>query len=157
MGVCFIKRSFIKRNKRFLLFLGLTVLWLMVIFSFSMQTGNESSQISGGIVTLFVETIFPAGFAYIEEVEFLIRKAAHFTEYFILGILTSLTVSETRCRHILLTSWICGSAAACCDETIQLFSAGRTGQFVDVLLDSTGVLCGCGAVYMIAAVFRSRK
>ena len=146
-----------KRNKRFIVFLGLTILWIMVIFSFSLQTGDESSQVSGGIVTWFVEMIFPAGFAYIEEVEFLIRKAAHFTEYFVLGILTSLTVRETRCMRLLLAPWLCGTAVACCDETIQLFSAGRTGQLIDVLLDSTGVFCGCGALYMIVAVLRERK
>jgi len=38
---------------------------------------------------------------------------------------------------------------ACCDETIQLFSDGRAGAIVDVMLDSSGVLCGCALLYLL--------
>lgn len=136
-------------NKRFFLLLGITILWIMVIFSFSLQTGEESSQVSGGIVKWIVATIFPAGFPYAEVVEIIIRKGAHFTEYFILGVLASLTVRETSCSRPMLAAWVSGTLVACCDETIQLFSNGRSGQVTDVMLDSVGVFCGCVVLRMV--------
>ncbi len=136
-------------NKKLVRFSVLTVLWVMVIFSFSLQNGEESSQLSGGIVAWIMEVLLPADFPYVDLLGMLVRKAAHFTEYFILGILTSLTVRETRCTRTMLTSWIIGTLVACCDETIQLFSDGRAGQITDVMLDSSGVLCGCVLLHMV--------
>lgn len=68
---------------------------------------------------------------------------AHFTEYFVLGVLLSATVRETRCKRHILLPWGIGTIVAACDETIQLFSNGRSGQISDVILDSAGVVCGC--------------
>lgn len=136
-------------NKKLVRFSILTFLWIMVIFSFSLQNGEESSQLSGGIVAWIMEVLLPADFPYTDMLGFLVRKAAHFTEYFILGILNSLTMRETRWTHTMSAAWIMGTIVACCDETIQLFSDGRAGQITDVMLDSSGVLCGCVLLHMI--------
>lgn len=136
-------------NKKFILFACLTILWIVVIFSFSLQSGDESSQLSGGIVAWLVELVCPKDFAYTEILETLIRKGAHFTEYFILGILMSCTVRETRCTRTVFVPWILGSVVACCDETIQLFSDGRAGRILDVMLDSSGVLTGCLVLFSL--------
>ena len=136
-------------NKKLVRFSVLTVLWVMVIFSFSLQNGEESGQLSGGIVAWIIEVFLPSDFAYVDLLGMLVRKAAHFTEYFILGILTSLTVCETRCTRTMLAAWIIGTLVACCDETIQLFSDGRAGQITDVMLDSSGVLCGCILLHLV--------
>ena len=132
-----------KQNTKLIVLICLTILWILVIFSFSLQSGPESSQLSGGIVAWIVELICPENFAYTQELEFFIRKMAHFTEYFILGSLLSMTVHEARWRRQVLTPWGLGTLVACCDETIQLFSDGRAGQIMDVVLDSSGVLVGC--------------
>lgn len=142
-----------KYNKRFFLFLGLTILWILFIFSFSMQTGEESSEISGGIVERIVALIFSSNFQHADMLEHLIRKAAHFTEYFILGVFASLTVRETKCKRQFFAPWMIGTLVACCDETIQLFSNGRSGQVTDVMLDSAGVLCGCVVLYVVCNIF----
>ena len=136
-------------NKKLVRFSVLTVLWVMVIFSFSLQNGEESGQLSGGIVAWIIEVFLPSDFAYVDLLGMLVRKAAHFTEYFILGILTSLTVCETRCTRTMLAAWTIGTLVACCDETIQLFSDGRAGQITDVMLDSSGVLCGCILLHLV--------
>lgn len=142
-----------KTNKKLILFTTLTILWTIVIFSFSLQNGEESSRLSGGIVAWIVEVIFPADFPYVEQMETIVRKGAHFTEYFILGIFASLTVRETKSTRPVLTAWIIGTLVACCDETIQLFSDGRAGQVTDVMLDSSGVLCGCAMLYILYKKF----
>lgn len=138
-----------KTNKQFIIYSSLTILWTLIIFSFSLQTGEESSQVSGGIVSWIVTTICPAGFPYAELLETLIRKGAHFAEYFILGVLVALTIRETKCTKKVLAPWILGTLVACADETIQLFSNGRSGQLTDVMLDSAGVLFGCVMVWWI--------
>jgi len=133
-------------NKKFVKWKCLTVAWIMVIFSFSMQSGDESSELSGGIVAEIVELVFGGEFQYVEELEFFIRKFAHFTEYFILGALVMLTAKQThRFEHVVMSvfaSMLVCVLVASCDETIQLFSSGRAGQVKDVVLDSCGALCG---------------
>ena len=138
------------RNKtQSIIFLILTILWVCVIFSFSLQNGEESSQLSGGIVAYFVEWIAPEGFTQVEVLELLIRKGAHFTEYFILGGLILQTIRAMKGKKSILFSWIIGTMVACCDEIIQLFSDGRAGQITDVMLDSRGVFAGCLLLYFL--------
>lgn len=129
-------------KKKFIIYLCLTIIWIMFIFSFSMQSGEESSQTSGGIVSMIMDMLFPQGFAYAEQLEFFIRKLAHFTEYFILGVLVLLTLKQTRCPKQLLACLLICVLVASCDEIIQLFSGGRSGKIADVMLDSVGALCG---------------
>ena len=120
----------------------LTVAWIIFIFSFSMQSGEESSQISGGIVSQVLAVLFPQGFAYAEQLEFFIRKLAHFTEYFILGVLVLQTLKQTKCTKQVIVGVLICVLVASCDETIQLFSGGRSGKLADVVLDSVGAWCG---------------
>ena len=134
-----------------------SILWIMVIFSFSLQNGEESGKLSGGIVAWFVGLFFPEDFAHIELVHFLVRKAAHFTEYFILGNLLSLTVREAKWKKVLLAPWLMGTMVACCDETIQLFSDGRAGQITDVMIDSSGVFTGCVILALLLALLERRN
>lgn len=100
-------------------------------------------------MTYLVEWICPDGFEHTELLETIIRKGAHFTEYFILGMLMSQTVKEAKSKRRVLLPWVAGTLVACCDETIQLFSDGRAGRVADVLLDSSGVLCGCVLLYLL--------
>ena len=129
-------------NYKLIIYTCLTIAWILFIFSFSMQSGEESSQISGGIVSQVLAIVFPQGFAYAEQLEFLIRKLAHFAEYFVLGVLVLQTLKQTRCpRQVIVGLLICVLVASC-DETIQLFSGGRSGKIADVVLDSVGAWCG---------------
>lgn len=138
-----------ENKKQLFLFSCLTVLWILVIFTFSLQSGEESGQLSGGVVAWIVEFICPENFTNTVLLETLIRKGAHFTEYFILGVLMSRTVRETKCTRYILAPWCMGTIVACCDETIQLFSAGRAGRIFDVMLDSSGVLTGCLILFLL--------
>ena len=133
-------------NKEFVKSICFVVLWVVIIFSFSMQSGDESSELSGGIVAGIVELVFDGDFQYAEELEFFIRKLAHFTEYLVLGVLVMQTMKQTRHFESVVVS-IFASMLVCvlvasCDETIQLFSGGRCGQVKDVVLDSCGALGG---------------
>lgn len=146
----------LKKNHKLSVLILLTICWIAVIFSFSLQTGDESGKLSGGIVAWIVGLFFPEDFAHIELVHFLVRKAAHFTEYFILGTLLSLTIREAKWKRPVFVPWLMGTVVACCDETIQLFSDGRAGQITDVMLDSSGVLTGCVLLALLYYIGRKR-
>ena len=147
----------LKQNRKLRWLTVISIVWIIVIFSFSLQSGDESGKLSGGIVAWIVSLFFPEDFAHIELVHFLVRKAAHFTEYFILGVLLSLTVREAKWKRVLLAPWILGTLVACCDETIQLFSDGRAGQITDVMLDSSGVLTGCVLVILVVLYLKQKR
>ena len=139
------------------MFIILTSLWICVIFSSSMQNGEVSSQLSGGIVEKLVEWICPDGFEHTDLLETLTRKGAHFTEYFILGMLISQTLKEVTSKRRVLLPWLTVTLVAYCDETIQLFSDGRAGRVTDVLIDSGGVLCGCVLLYILLKEIKDNK
>ncbi len=77
----------------------------------------------------------------------LVRKLAHFTEFFLLGCLISLLLPMDWKRRLLC----CGFCllAAFLDETIQVFS-DRGDQVVDVWLDFAGAAAGI----LLVSVFR---
>ena len=57
-------------------------------------------------------------------------------------------------------SWVAallpGTLAALCDETIQLFVPGRSGQITDVWLDTAGYLTGALLTLLLFRLCRKR-
>jgi VanZ family protein len=76
--------------------------------------------------------------------DLVLRKAAHVTEYAILGVLL-LRAVETPAVALAL-----GVAYAVTDEVHQHFVDGRNGSPVDVALDAVGVIVG-------AALYRQAR
>lgn len=133
----------------------LTIIWTIVIFSFSLQPGEVSSHTSAGVGQWIIETFVPELAEELEsmpkdelaDLHFILRKCAHFTEYFILGILSALTVWHSKISRegiiIQVASVLIFSMCiASIDETLQLYVPGRSGRFADVLLDGTGAAIG---------------
>ena len=123
------------KNKKFSLLL--LIIWMILIFVMSSFNADISSNQSGIIVS-FISKIFNIN--NIELLSLIIRKFAHFLEYFILGILM-LNVIINYNKKIYL-SYIFSILYACLDEVHQLFVNGRSGQITDVLIDSTGIILG---------------
>ena len=111
-------------------FLVLTILWLAVIWGHSMMPASESKAESGGIVAVLSQML-----PWVTDR--LVRKAAHFTEYAVLGGLVFGAFPQ-RGRTAVIEAVFAGFLAAFLDETIQLFSPGRSGQISDVWLDLAG-------------------
>ena len=128
----------------------LTIFWICIIFSFSLQPAEQSLQLSDGVGMLILKYILSELFevsASWTEVEWsifgtVIRKCAHFTEYFVLGILMMMTVKHTNITRKCLIGFVMCVLVASMDETIQLFVPGRAGMVTDVMLDSVGSLTG---------------
>ena len=84
----------------------------------------------------------------------LVRKAAHFSEYMLLGFLLGLLFVRRDGRsRFLLPEGACLAAAAV-DESIQLFAAGRAAQLRDVCIDLSGATLGLTVALLLLAVLR---
>lgn len=137
------------RNKKALrwgLFLG----WMIFIFYMSHQPGDKSSEQSRFVLYVFNLLGLKLDTYFGELATLIIRKGAHFTEYFILFILTynviSLYVVEKKAR---LYSVIFVFLYACSDEFHQSFIPGRGPAFKDVMIDTSGGFLGyfCVSIY----------
>lgn len=138
-----------KQNKKNI-YIALTLLWTVIIFSFSLQPGEVSSDMSQGFGRWLLQTFAPWLLDYMESLSpeqleylhFLLRKCAHFTEYFILGVLAISAVYQTKFSNKWRYALLYGVLVAAIDETIQRFVPERAGRLADVFLDSSGVFFG---------------
>lgn len=134
----------------------LTVAVMVLIFCFSMEDAENSDRRSGVFSEQVVRIVYPDydrmdaadQKTVYDRVQYAVRKCAHFTEYMILGFLLRLCL-ESWFGHRMRKFWIlaligfgAGTAYACSDEAHQLVIDGRSGQWKDVLVDSSGVLTG---------------
>ena len=110
---------------------------LVLIWGNSMLPGSQSREVSDGVLRQFA--FLPALLG--ENGPKLIRKAAHFAEFACLGFLLA-GFFRARGRAPLLPGALCGLLSACVDETIQMFSPGRSSSLADVWLDFAGVMTG---------------
>lgn len=128
----------------------LTIFWICIIFSFSLQPSDKSEQVSDGVGQLIVEHSAPEvaekfdSLSVIEWKSFykFVRKCAHFIEFFILGILMSMSMRQNHVVHKKRIAFVLCAVVAIIDETIQLFVPGRAGLVTDVILDNCGSLAG---------------
>lgn len=113
--------------------------WLILIFYFSNQPGSVSSDLSNNVLKTILNNLAVSNFNVLAGI---LRKLAHFTEYFILSILTLNLLKqyyEIEAREFMLVMLFC-FFYACTDEFHQLFILNRGSSFLDVLLDYTGSL-----------------
>lgn len=142
------------KNRRILTII--TILYTGFIFCNSMMPALESSKQSEHVLAAVLGIIDHIGWNGGWITEYLIRKAAHYTEYTVLGILLAAAVRsysfETSFRRIL--QCFLGLLIPFADETIQLFVEGRSGQISDVWLDMAGVFTG---YLLIGIILRMKK
>ena len=145
-----------KNKKLIITFLLLFVLmWMGTIFYLSSMNTNESNGRSKVIVSDIVEIVgkithreynLKEKEALVEKFNKPIRKCAHASVYFVLSILVLNFLlalhSNLEKKYVLvffMTIFIC-FLFALTDEYHQTFVYGRTGQFSDVLIDTSGAL-----------------
>lgn len=134
------------------LFTIITFIWVCVIFSFSLQTGEASSEISDSLVKKLITLFMPGAQITSERLEILehvLRKCAHFSEFLVLGMLSSIALRYWKLRYKVLCNFGFCAIVAAADEMLQLFVGGRTGRVMDVMIDSAGAVVG---IVMVLAV-----
>ena len=123
------------------------------IFSNSMAVADVSSVSSGRVLQLLQAVLRRLGMPGLAQrlTMHLVRKLAHFCEYTLEGFLLMLCMRVYTRRYVrhISVPMLGGVLTAMADETIQIYSPGRSSQVTDVWLDSAGVLAGI----LIALVF----
>ena len=117
----------------------LFVSWLILIFYFSNQPGSISSDLSNNVLKTILNNLAISNFTVLAGI---LRKLAHFSEYFILSFLTLNLVKQYKVvspYDFILVMFFCFFYASS-DEFHQLFIENRTASFLDVLLDYSGSL-----------------
>mgnify|MGYP000856348293 FL=1 len=128
------------------------------IFSNSMAVAQVSSASSGRVLQLMQGALRRLGHPALAQrlTQHVVRKMAHFCEYMLEGFLLMLCM-RVYSRHPLghiTVPMLGGVLTALTDETIQLYSPGRSSQVTDVWLDSVGVLAGILAALVLMALCR---
>ena len=142
-------------NKKKLIKWLMLLLWMLVIFLFSSQPH------SGETTKSIIEQIMPniKTNSLLDMINFIVRKSAHITEYFILTLLIISLLKEytKKERTILLSSIIFCFIYAMTDEYHQSFVPGRSSLFRDVLIDTSGSLIALLGYYFYLKKFTTKK
>ena len=142
-----IKRNGIKFVKEWLPVL----LWAIVIFLFSTEhfAAPQSSRILGPLL----HWLFPDITAeQVSSIQFVIRKFAHWFEYFVLAVLLYRALyaesgGKSSVRPAAMTMAF-ALVWAITDEFHQSLVPSRTASPVDVMIDGFGALCGTFWMYL---------
>ena len=146
-----------KTNILRIIFLVLIIINSLIIFGFSSQNGEESSNLSKMIITKIAnilnvkeenKTIF------LDLGEKVIRKLAHFSIYTLLGIwsISFLYTFNIKLKYQVIITSVWGFLYALTDEFHQMFSNGRHASIDDVIIDTLGVIFGLLLVLLILKV-----
>ncbi len=154
-------KTTVARTTLILLLLG----WMVLIFCFSAQDSSQSSDTSGSIVVKIVSFAYPdfnnlstaSQSDIIETNTVLVRKAAHFLEYFVLGALSYFALGTfkqlKKMQYFVLPFGFC-VLYAISDEIHQYFVPGRACRAFDVFIDSLGAAV---AMLLIIGIKKIRK
>ena len=129
---------------------------IVFIFSNSMQIGDVSETASGRVLLLMKKVFTRLGMPGVANhlTDHIVRKLAHFCEYALEGFLLMLCMQVYTRNYIwhISVPLLGGVLTALADETIQIYSPGRSSQVTDVWLDSAGVLAGILAALVLMAL-----
>jgi VanZ family protein len=136
---------------------SLPILWMVVIYTFSAQPLNQTSQLSMSLAkkmqgsTAAGNIDVDAAAINLSLLNSILRESAHFFLFFVLGLLVINAVrriwSKQRSAYYL-------SAAICLiyalfDEVHQIFVRGRDSDVSDIMIDFNGAVIGIVIYWMI--------
>lgn len=127
----------------------LVILWMIFIFIMSSFDATSSSNQSNFIVDIITSII---NIKDIGLLSLIIRKLAHFIEYFILGILVINFITRYD-KKIIIAILLC-IIYATSDEIHQIFVPGRSCQIIDIMIDSLGSIMG---IYLYKLITKKCK
>lgn len=148
--------------KKKIIYITLTIIWMIIIFIMSSMNTNESNgkskqtikktvqkttEISENIGITDIKPTEKQVNETVNKLNFPLRKCAHATEYAVLAILIIFTLNSFwgknySIKKIVMAIIIC-FIYSLTDEYHQSFVLGRTCQFSDCLIDTLGSLIMC--------------
>ena len=137
--------------KKIIIKILLVILWMILIFCFSNQVSDDSTRLSDGFIKNTICKVNKGDCNKTIEKTFTpVRKCAHFCVYLILGLLV-MNCFKIDKKYVLYSLLIC-LLYSISDEIHQIFVSGRSGEVLDVLIDTCGSFLGISALYK----FKSR-
>ena len=151
---------------------GMTIAMMAVIFFFSTEPAVKSDSTSGIIAERIADMTRPdwrtmqpeERKAFFDQIHYAVRKAAHFTEFAMLGFSLRICLEswlggrEKGKSGLGFPSWLGATIYAALDEMHQRLVDGRTGRWQDVMIDSSGVLTGVLlACLLIRLIYRRER
>ncbi|HEX8337411.1 MAG TPA: VanZ family protein [Pyrinomonadaceae bacterium] len=132
---------------------GPLVAWAcFVLFA---SSSNFSASNTSRIIRPLLLWLFPGiSEAALAHAHFLVRKAAHFTEYALLALLAARAFRTSRRERLRQLWWLAAFALVACvalvDEYHQSLLPSRTGTIYDSLLDMAGgaTALACAALWL---------
>lgn len=127
---------------------------MTAIFAFSSQSADQSQKLSNSLLDKLGKFLNFLPWVR-EDPGRRIRKLAHFTEFMCLGAVSELffhelnSAKQKRLLYGTLLSLIFCFLYACSDEIHQIFVPGRSCEWKDILIDSTGALLGIAGSFLI--------
>lgn len=142
-----------RATRRTVAFVAAVLLWTAFIWIHSTVPGYASTAESDAVVSRLEQFFIWLGVSDPLTMTLIVRKAAHVSEYALLGFLVCgvvLSLAGRERRRVVLAG-VYLVAVPSIDECIQLFVPGRSGMFTDVLIDLCGIAIG---VLVSRLVFR---
>lgn len=131
---------------------------ILFVFRNSMQIAEDSSAASQ-----YVHAAIQSFFTKLGAVEFAasiteyqVRKLAHICEYALVGFWMMLCLRVYTKHFLRHITWpmFGGLFIALMDETIQLFSDGRSASVTDIWIDFFGVMMGLSTAFFLLCLWR---
>lgn len=129
------------KNKRIIINWILLIIWMMLIFLMSNQPADISNKQSNSFINMLAFLGIDLNSKLGSLASFVVRKAAHFTEYFILYWLSFRVFKnyvEIKKARIYCLFLVLGYATT--DEIHQYFIPGRAMALRDIIIDFSGGL-----------------
>lgn len=128
-------------QKKKIMWITIYIMYILWIFSNSLDVADVSSEKSTAVLQFLNGLLFGG---YPRLTEHIVRKLAHFSEYAVAGLLGGVCILQGKKVRSpwLIVALAAGLLVALCDETIQLFVPGRSGQVLDVWIDFAGDAVG---------------
>jgi VanZ family protein len=159
--VCLVRKE---QKKAYILLYASTFVWMGVIFFFSSQPSEDSSELSSFVVEwifAFLRRIFSGEIpslleAFVSNAGFFVRKGGHVAEYFILGLLVVYSLKKMAVKRYIPIALLICMLYAVSDEVHQAFVPGRGPAISDVLLDSAASAAGIAIAWLTGRLKRSK-
>lgn len=160
-------KSTIKLRLRQIISLMLIMVWMIIVFIFSNQPGDESAHTSGYVTDKICNTI--SQFIEISEesrqnissvINVIVRKMAHFSIYMLGGMLLmnfASTYKNIKEKKQIIYSILIGIIYAGTDEIHQYFIEGRSCMITDVFIDTLGIITGICAFLILLKIYKRVK
>ena len=147
-------------------YLYLSIFIMILLFISSSMTYKEQSSVpflqkyltSQPFKDILSQVISIKEVGYYKFVEFFIRKLAHFSTYFVMGLGFYMTLKDNLKKwQATFFSYLAAVGYAGIDEFHQMITGDRTPSFEDVMLDGIGALTGIIITMVILYFFRRKK